>query len=105
MQQASARFEELCRTFAAEKFLHFVIYVLKSKSLLAPISTRFAKLRGFVCFIPLEDLLRDGVDPFACYGYDDELTPVKMRDYVADMAQEAKPRYTPASTLDLEVPD
>ena len=104
-QQESARYEELCGTFAAEKFLHFVIYVLRKESLLSPISLQFEKVRGFVCFIPLEAFLKDGAEAFCYYWLGDELTEVTVKDYINYMAHRAKPMYLPTSTLSLDVCD
>jgi hypothetical protein len=98
-QKKGALYAKLCSIFAAEKYLHLIIYFLESPNLLNSIAPHFRPVGGLVCFTNYRDFLLDGTATSAFYWYDEELRTASLREIMAHVAQRKKPEYLPVNQL------
>lgn len=103
VQKKAARYAKLCSAFAAEKYLHLVIYFLDGENLLDSIAPHFRSVGGLVCFVNYRDFLADGARASTFYWYDDELRTAVLRDIMTHLAKRKKPDYLPINQLRLHL--
>ena len=102
-QKTAAQYAKLCACFAAEKYLHLVIYFLGSPDLLSSIAPHLRSLGGLVCFVNYRDFITDGSAASAFYWYDDEVLTANLRDVMTHVSQRNTPVYLPQNQLELRL--
>ena len=100
--KGSARYAELSRSYAAEKHLHLVVYVLNEAGMLSAIAPHFKEVGGIICFMSSGDFLVSRAQASAHYWNSGELRSGPLIEILKLVSKRARSVYKPASQLRAE---
>jgi hypothetical protein len=100
--KSSARYAKLSPSYAAERHLHLVVYVLNEAGMLSGIAPHFKQVGGMICFMSAGDFLVSRAQATAHYWNSGELRNGPLVEILKQVSKRARPVYQPASLLRAE---
>ena len=97
--KSAARYRELSASYASEKYLHLIIYVLSGPVMLKSIAPSFKALGARICFITEGDFLATGGRAMAHFWQNEELHAAALTNLVSAVGKLGRPLYMPFSQL------
>lgn len=97
-----ARYAELIPSYAAERHLHLVIFVLNEAGMLSAIVPHFKAAGGNICFMSSGDFLVSRTQANAYFWHSGELRSGPLIEILKQVSKRARPVYQPASLLRAE---
>ena len=97
--KSSTRYAELCATYATEKHLHLVIYVLNAPGMLNSIAPNFKEVGGLICFMLAGNFLASRTQATAHYWNNGNLLSGPLLEILKFVSKRPRSQYAPASQL------
>lgn len=97
--KSAARYRDISQSYASEKYLHLIIYVLSGPVMLKSIAPSFKTLGARICFITEGDFLASGGKATSHFWQNDELHAATLTNLVSAVGKYGRPAYVPFSQL------
>jgi hypothetical protein len=97
--KSASRYRELSASYASEKYLHLIIYILSGSAILKSIAPSFKSIGLRVCFVCEGDFLACGEGATAHFWQSDELHKATITQLLNAVGKLGRPVYTPFSQL------
>lgn len=97
--KSAARYRELSSSYASEKYLHLVIYLLSGPTMLRSIAPSFKAIGARICFVCEGDFLAFGGRAVAHFWQNEELHTATLTQLMNAIGKMGRPAYVPFSQL------